>query len=240
MTLTTQGGPFVQTSAPEGVINLGLGQPSPRLLPLAAMATAAHAQLDGGDPLILQYGAMLGYEGFRRSLAGFLQREYGHAVEADALMVTGGISSALSLVSQVFARPGATVICEDPTYFLAHGVFASAGLQVRGVPVDAGGLRVDILQSLLAEGLRPAFVYCIPAYQNPSGACLDPARAEALLALAERYDFVVIADEPYVMLHYGSGDSEDGAGPGSLIHHDHGRGRVLSLGSFSKILAPGL
>jgi 2-aminoadipate transaminase len=234
VSLTSQAGRFVQTSAPEGVINLGLGQPSPRLLPLPEFARAAQAQLCGGDPLVLQYGAVLGDIEFRRSLARFLSDEYGHAVAAEQLMVTAGTSSALTFVSETFARAGATVVSEDPTYFLAHGVFASAGLQVRGVPIDEHGLDVDALVRLLDAGLRPAFVYVIPNFQNPTGACLSADRARRLVELAQIHDFVIVSDEPYTALAHG------GARPGSLMQHDHGHARVLSLGSFSKLLGPGL
>jgi 2-aminoadipate transaminase len=233
--LTEQAGPFIQTASIPGVINLGLGQPSPRLLPIAAFAQAASAQLHAGtDPLLLQYGAQLGHPGFRDSLARLLAREYGQDVSAQELMLTGGNSIALTLVSEVLAQRGSLVLCEDPTYFLACGVFASAGLHVRGIPVDADGLDVDALERSLASGVRPAFVYCIPAFQNPCGVCLAPARARRLVELAERYDFFIVADEPYVLLHYGD------QRPGSLTRHDGGRGRVLSLGSFSKLLGPGL
>src|SRR5690606_4580206 len=155
-------------------------------------------------------------------------------VTAEELMLTGGNSIGLTLVSEVFARHGDIVICEDPTYFLACGVFASAGLEVRGVPVDADGLDVDALARMLAGGLRPAFVYCIPACQNPCGVCLSPERAQRLVELAEAHDFMIVADEPYVLLHYAD------QRPGSLMRHDQGRGRVISLGSFSKLLGPGL
>jgi 2-aminoadipate transaminase len=233
--MTSQGGRFVQTSAPPGVINLGLGQPSPRLLPLVEIGRAAQAQLgSGGDPLVLQYGTLLGDPEFRSSLARWLSDEYQHPVRAEQLMVTAGTSSALTFVSQIFAAPGATVVSEDPTYFLANGVFQSAGLNVRGVPIDERGLDLDALERLLASGLRPAFVYVIPVFQNPTGACLQPERARALVDLAERHDFSIIADEPYVALRYGA------ARPGTMMAHDEGRGRVLSLGSFSKLLGPGL
>jgi 2-aminoadipate transaminase len=237
--LTSQGGRFVQTSAPPGVINLGLGQPSPRLLPLAEISRAAREQLrPEADPLVLQYGALRGYEDFRRSLARYLSAEYGQAVRTEELMVTAGTSSALTLVAESFAKPGATVIAEDPTYFLAHGVFASAGLEVRGVPVDEQGLEVEALAELLAEGPSPAFVYVIPAFQNPTGVSLARARARRLVELAEAHDFVIVADEPYVALHYT--DARPNAHWGSLTQYDEGRSRVLSLGSFSKLLAPGL
>lgn len=233
--LTEQGGPFIQTPSTPGVINLGLGQPSPRLLPIASLAKAASAQLRADtDRLVLQYGAQLGHPGFRSSLARLLTSEYGQSVSAEQLLVTGGNSIALTLVSEVFGHRDALVFCEDPTYFLACGVFASAGLRVRGIPVDADGLDVDTLAGLLDRGERPAFVYCIPAFQNPCGVCLAPARARRLVELAEQHDFYIIADEPYVLLHYGD------QRPGSLTRYDRGCGRVISLGSFSKLLGPGL
>jgi DNA-binding transcriptional MocR family regulator len=235
MPLTTQTGEHPQTPAGPEAINLGLGQPSPCLLPLALVHAAATARLGpGADPLVLQYGAIHGPESFRHALAELLSRRYRTPVSAAQLLVTGGISSALAFASQLFARAGQPVVCSDPTYFLAKGIFESQGLPVVGVPVDDDGMDVDALERRLAEGLRPAFVYCMPSFHNPAGVCLEPERARRLVALAERHDFLVVADEPYVMLHFGDDP------PPCMMAYDEGRGRVLSLGSFSKILAPGL
>lgn len=235
MSPTTQTGQYPQTPAGPEAINLGLGQPSPSLLPLSMVHAAATTRLGpGADPLVLQYGAIAGPESFREALAGVLTRRYRHQVEATQLLVTGGISSALAFASQLFAKSGQTVVCEDPTYFLAKGIFESQGLPVVGVPVDAGGMQVDALERRLAQGLRPAFVYCMPSFHNPCGVCLEPERARRLVELAERHDFLVIADEPYVLLHFGDEP------PPCMMRYDEGRGRVLSLGSFSKILGPGL
>jgi 2-aminoadipate transaminase len=235
MSQTTQTGEYPQTPAGPEAINLGLGQPSPSLLPLAMVHDAAAARLGAGaNPLVLQYGAIRGPETFREALAGVITRRYHHAVSASQLLVTGGISSALAFASQLFARAGQAVVCSDPTYFLAKGIFESQGLAVHGIPVDAGGVQVDVLERRLAQGLRPAFVYCMPSFHNPTGVCLEPERARRLVALAERHDFLVVADEPYVMLHFGAEP------PPCMMAYDEGRGRVLSLGSFSKILGPGL
>ncbi|MCA9710865.1 MAG: PLP-dependent aminotransferase family protein, partial [Myxococcales bacterium] len=232
---TVQMGELIQSHAGPEVINLALGQPSPRLLPLERIAEAAAARLGpGADRLVLQYGVIEGPESFREALADLMRVRYRYPITASELLVTGGISSALSFVSQVFARPGQPVVCSDPTYFLAAGIFESQGLPIVGIPVDEHGLQVDVLEQRLAAGLRPAFVYCIPSFHNPTGVELAPARARHLVALAERYDFLVIADEPYVML------SADGVPPPCMVSYDEGRARVLSLGSFSKILAPGL
>lgn len=235
MALTTQTGQYPQTAAGPEAINLGLGQPSPSLLPLGLIHQAAATQLGAGaDPLVLQYGAIAGAASVREALAGLITRGYRFEVDASQLLVTGGISAALAFTSQLFARAGQAIVCSDPTYFLARGIFESQGLAVHGVPVDEEGLCVDELERRLAEGLRPAFVYCMPSFHNPTGVCLAPERARKLVALAERFEFLVVADEPYVMLHFGD------APPPCMMAYDEGRGRVLSLGSFSKILAPGL
>ncbi|MEM9457627.1 MAG: PLP-dependent aminotransferase family protein [Myxococcota bacterium] len=234
--LTTQTGEYPQSVAGPEAINLGLGQPSPRLLPLSLLGQAAlHRFGPEGDPLQLQYGAIAGPPGFREALAALLTERYRYSVAGGELVVTGGISSALSFVSQVFATSGQIVVCSDPTYFLARGVFESQGLRTVGIPVDEGGLRVDLLEErIVRDGLRPAFIYCMPSFHNPRGVTLQPDRARRLVELAERFDFVVVADEPYVMLHLGDQP------PACMMSYDQQRGRVLSLGSFSKILGPGL
>ena len=232
--MTRQDGRFAQSAADETLLDLRLGQPSPSLLPLAEIEAAARARLGpGNDARILQYGAAQGYEAFREALADLLRDQTGVEVSAATLATTGGISSALGLVSQILARPGDTVVCGDPTYFLARGIFESGHLNVVGIPVDADGLDVDALASRLEGGLRIAFVYVLPSFHNPCSVTLAPDRAQRLVELAQRHDFVIVADEPYVMLHFESP-------PPSMMSYDGGRGRVLSLGSFSKILGPGL
>ncbi len=233
--MTVQLGPHPQTPCPQGLINLGLGQPDPGLLPLAELRRAAQQALGPDqDPLLLQYGVIAGYAGFRQALAFFLSQRYRFDVDAEQLMASGGASLSLGLAAQVLARPGDTVVCEDPSYFLAPGIFRQCGLRVRSVPIDAQGLRTDLLERELVAGLRPAFVYCIPSFHNPSGVTLAPERAERLVELAERYDLSILADEPYVLLHFGPRP------PACMMAYDHGRARVLSVGTFSKILAPGL
>jgi DNA-binding transcriptional MocR family regulator len=233
--VTRQVGPYPQSPADETILNLGLGQPSPALLPLDAIREAAARRFAAGsDPLILQYGAMPGYVAFRQALGGFLTERYRHPVRADELVITGGTSLALSMVSQVFSQPGDAAACGDPTYFLARGIFESHHLGLIGIPVDEDGLDVDVLERALSGGRRIAFAYVIPSFHNPCGVTLSPERAERLVALAERHDFVIVADEPYPMLHFGEEPAP------CMMAYDRGRGRVLSLGSFSKILGPGL
>lgn len=222
---------FDEPPAP-GVINFGVGQPSPDLLPVELLREASAEFLAGAEPLDLNYGAIEGDERFRASLAGFLSRAYGFAVEPAALFLSGGNSQALDFVCQRFARPGDTVLVEDPTYFLAFQVFRDHGLEPVGVPLDGRGLDLDRFEWALRRH-RPRLVYTIPSYHNPSGELLGHERRERLASLSEEHGFIIVADEVYQLLHY-----RDPPPPPMAAWAE--RGRVLSLGSFSKILAPGL
>jgi len=230
-----QRGDYPQARTDPEVINLGLGQPSPSLLPMHLLHSAAARRLGPeADPLLLQYGAIPGYAGVREALADMLTRRYRIPVDASELMISGGISSALSWVGERLGREKGAVACGDPTYFLARGIFEEQGREIVGIAVDEGGLRVDLLEERLEGGLSIAFVYCMPSFHNPLGVDLEPARARRLVELAERHDFFIVADEPYTMLGF------DDAPPPCMMSYDEGRGRVVSLGSFSKILGPGL
>ena len=214
------------------LIDIGKGQPSLSLLPLAAWRTASDHCLAQGDAALLQYGADEGDAGFRHSLAQFLSRRYVMPVTATELVVSAGASQALDLVCTRFTRPGDTILVEAPTYFLALDVFRDHGLRVVGVPIDGDGIRIDALQDALAQH-RPAFLYTIPSFQNPSGTTMSAARRQQLIAVSQAHDLLVIADEVYQLLDFGT------APPPPLATHCHAA-RVLSLGSFSKICAPGL
>jgi DNA-binding transcriptional MocR family regulator len=233
---TCQVSPFVQTPVVKDCIQLEIGQPSPWLLPLAALHQAAAQALGPHqDPLLLQYAKTAGFVTFRTSLADFLSRQLGRQVDPDNLVVTGGNSLTISMVAVVLARPGAHVVCEDPTYFLARGIFRDLELEVRGIPIDSHGLRVDLLEERLHRGeINPALVYCIPSFQNPTGASLSNERALRLLELSIEHDFYIVCDDPYSLLWFGDR-------PQAAFHDSFGRHpRLLDLGSFSKILAPGL
>lgn len=214
------------------VIDLGIGQPGFDLLPVDLIRQAAEIRLSEGDATLLNYGYEQGDGYFRRALAHFLEEEYRAPVTANELMTTAGASQALDMICTYFTQPGDTVFVEEPTYFLALRILADHRLNVVGLPTDEQGLVTEALEAGL-QSRRPAFVYTVPTFQNPAGVTLPPERREHLLALSREYDFFVVADEVYHLLHYG------GPPPPPLASLP-GSERVLSIGSFSKILAPGL
>ena len=224
--------PNTQAAPRQGVIELALGHPSPALLPLGLLRKAAEGPLGGADPSLLQYGAEAGGAGLRRALASFLSGQYGAPVDPEELFVSNGVSQALDLICTLFTAPGDCVFVEEPTYFLALRIFADHGLRVVGLPTDSQGLIPEALSEELRRE-RPAFLYTVPTYQNPSGASLSEPRRGELLELAREHGFLVVADEVYHPLSYGSP-------PPRAFACSASKAGVLSLGSFSKILAPGL
>jgi 2-aminoadipate transaminase len=222
----------VQLNIPPGRIDFGVGQPSPGLLPLAPLKEAAAHRLGRRDASLLAYGAEQGDGYFRLALARFLSAHYQVPVDFDNLFITAGASQGLDLICTLFSRPGDTIFAEEPSYFLALRIFADHGLNVVSLPMDAHGLIVDGLEEKLSRQ-TPAFLYTIPTFHNPSSVTLAADRRERLVELSRRHKLLIVADEVYHMLSYSD------APPTPLANHIDGSS-VLSLGSFSKIMAPGL
>jgi len=221
-----------QLNIPEGMIDLGVGQPSLSLLPREIMAQAAEHRLQEDDASLLQYGLELGDGYFRIDLAQFLSEHYQTPVAPEHLFITTGASQALDLICQHYTQPGDTIFVEEPSYFLGLYIFRDYDLNIVSLPLDEEGLIVEALAEKLAQ-VRPVFLYTIPTFHNPSATTLPAERREVLVRLSREHGFYIVADEVYQLLHYGA------APPPPLLSYD-GLDTVLSLGSFSKILAPGL
>ena len=221
----------VQTPISPGMIDLGLGDPNPALFPVEALARAAQ-ECFRGDSSYLQYGAEQGDGYFRLALARFLSWNYHLPTEADSIFVTAGVSSALDLLCTCFTQAGDTIFVEEPTYFLAPKIFSDHRLNIVSIPTDANGLIIEALEEKLIR-YKPKFLYTIPIHHNPSGVILSEPRRAQLLEIAQQHDFLILADEVYQLLSYGD------PVPQSFAAHI-GLGNIISLGSFSKILAPGL
>jgi 2-aminoadipate transaminase len=224
--------PTTQAVPRKGVIDLAIGHPAPELLPLDLLRQAARQALAGSDASVLQYGFEQGDGRFRAALASFLSEQYRCPVGTEELFVSNGVSQALDLICTLFSRPGDHVLVEEPTYFLALRIFADHGLRVIALPTDGDGLIVEALEEELKRR-TPAFLYTVPTFQNPSGTTLSESRREGLAELAREHGFLVLADEVYHPLAYRTRPPR----PMACLASEGG---VLSLGSFSKILAPGL
>jgi 2-aminoadipate transaminase len=218
------------------VITFSGGFPEPATFQTGTLADIA-ARLIADEPgVALQYSATEGLAGVRDYVSGRLAATDGRAPGAGELMITSGGIDCMELLAKSYVDPGDVVVVEAPTYLGGLMAFRGYEADVRGVPVDDAGMRVDVLAGLLAGGLRPKIVYTIPDYQNPTGLSMSAERRRELVDLARRYDFLILEDVAYREL--GFGPLENGAAqPPSMwsLAPDV----VLQAGTFSKIFSPG-
>jgi 2-aminoadipate transaminase len=215
--------------------SLAGGLPDPHSFPVERLEAASRAVLQAPDRAerALQYGSTEGLPELRALLATtpVVQRVSG-TTEAD-FVITAGSQQAVHLLSAVLIDPGDTVVVDDPCYLGARQVLHAGGAKLLGIPVDDDGLCVDRLADRLRAGLRPRLVYTVSAHQNPSGAVLSAERRAALINLARRYEFVIVEDDAYGALGF------DGRPEPTPMGSD-APDVVVTVGTISKVLAPGL
>ncbi len=214
------------TERPE-VLSLAGGLPAPELLPVDELAAAAARVLAARGPAALQYGPTEGIAALRELVAGRL----GHGATADTTVITTGSQQGLDLVARAVLDPGDVVVTEVPTYLGALGALHWSGCRIVGVDGDACGLRTDLLEERLRAGLRPKLVYVVADFANPTGATLSEQRRVHLARLADRFGFVIVEDDPYGALRWRGM---------RLAPVRAWTDRVVTLGTASKVVAPGL
>lgn len=222
-----------QINVSEKMIDFGIGQPDPELLPMEIMQQAINNHIETNDSTdFLAYGVEQGSGHFRNLLADFLSKHYQIKVWSDDLFVTNGNSQGLNHICTLFSQVGDTIFVEDPTYNLALDIFADFNLKVVGIPIDKKGIIIEALEEKLRHH-KPVFLYTIPTFHNPTGVTLPAKRREKLVELSQKNNFLIVADEVYQLLTF------SGLPPAPLGSYIASN-TVLSLGTFSKILAPGL
>ena len=219
------------------IISFAGGLPSPETFPAAEFLECAELILRERAAVALQYGPTAGLPRLRDSIAEIC-RGRGFECRADDVLVTTGSQQALQLVATVLLDPGDVVLVELPTYIGASSSFYSRRAELVGVKQDEQGIDTDDLRRvatrLRSDGKRIGFLYTIPNFQNPSGRLMTRQRREATLEIAREFDFPILEDDPYGELVY-VGDADT-----APIRSLDTEGRVIYLGSFSKVLAPGL
>lgn len=219
------------TARPE-VINFAGGLPAPGLFDKEGIAAAFHAVLTEQPERALQYATTEGEPALRTAIAARLSAR-GLATGADDLVVTTGSQQALSLLATALIEPGETILVESPCYLAALQVFGFAGAQVVAVPCDAAGIDPDALDELVARH-RPKLLYTVPTFQNPTGRTMPAERRAAIADVAARRGLWIIEDDPYGELRF------EGEPAPWIASYPGAQDRTVLLGSFSKVMAPGL
>jgi len=215
-----------------GIISFAGGLPSPKTFPVEAMLEATQQVLTHDGRASLQYAASEGYGPLREWVAHDLLKQ-GMQVSPDQVLITTGSQQGLDLVAKILIDADSRILVETPTYLGALQAFTPMEPRVVSVDSDDSGVLAEDLRAKAGQGAeRARFVYLLPNFQNPTGRTMTEARRAAVAAVAAEAGLPIIEDNPYGDLWF------DTAPPPSLASR-HPDGTVY-LGSFSKILAPGL
>ncbi len=220
------------------VISLAGGIPDPKTFPREELADIARRMIIEYGDQALQYSETKGILEVREMLSHFLFEFRGISVDAENILITTGSQQALDLIARALLDPGDIVITENPSYLAALGAFKIRGAKLVGIKIDKMGMDTyaleETVKKLKAEGKKIKFIYTIPVGHNPAGTTMPTDRKRHLIEIANKYDLLVIEDDPYSYFVY---DETVDVSP--LKAYDS-EDRVIYLSTVSKILAPGL
>jgi len=218
------------------MISFAGGLPGPETFPVKELEEISCMILREKGALALQYGPTEGEKPFREEIAKWLRRE-NETIKPENILVTAGSQQGLDIISKVFLDPNDVIVVELPTYIGGIQAFTAYRAKMIGVPQDEEGMKTDLLNDVLSKlakkRKKPKFIYVVPDFQNPSGVTMSLQRREKLLELAYEYGIPVVEDSPYRELRY-KGESVP------AIYSLDKENQVIALGTFSKLLCPGL
>lgn len=219
------------TADPE-VISFAAGSPAPEAFPIETL-TKLSAKIFEEDPILaLQYSVTEGYTPLRDELKKRLEKQGIFNPEIDDLIITSGAQQANELAAKVMCDEGDTLVCEAPCFIGSLNAFKSYNVNLRGVTLDDDGINLEELEEVMKAG-GVKLIYLIPNFQNPTGLTTSLEKRKAVLELAEKYNAVILEDNPYGDLRFAGEDIP------SIKTMDK-NGNVMYSGTFSKILAPGI
>ncbi|HEY8030621.1 MAG TPA: PLP-dependent aminotransferase family protein [Gaiellaceae bacterium] len=209
------------------VVSFARGIPAPECLAVDELADCAKAAIERDGKTVLSYGPGGGYGPLREWIAAR------HGVEPGRVVVTSGSLQAFVFLAEQLVQPGSRVIFESPTYDRPIKILRRLGAEMIGIPMDDDGLLPDALEEALASGPKPAFLYTIATFQNPSGRTLTEERRSRVVEIARKHELLVIEDDPYGLVRF-EGD------PVPTLFELEGGDNVVYASSFSKTIAPGV
>jgi 2-aminoadipate transaminase len=231
---------LMATLSRPGIISLAGGFPDTRAFGEEAFREISH-HVATDSAQALQYGPTGGLEVIKDIIVDVMAAEGTRASQED-IFITTGAQQGLDLVGKVFLDEGDAVLCEGPTYAGALNAFAAYRPRILHVPMDRAGMiplaAHEALKKARKQGIHVKFIYTVPNFQNPTGVTLAAERRRELLEIAREYDLIILEDNPYGMLRF---DGEALPTIASLEQESSGYpDRVVYLGTFSKIFAPGV
>ena len=219
-----------------GMISFAGGFPNPETFPVELIRKIADDILRKDGSQALQYGITEGYPPLREAVADRMNKK-GMDVSKDNVLITSGSQQVIDLMGKMFIDPGDIVVISAPTYLTALTAFSAYQATFESIPMDQDNMRMDLFEDrvkkLARRGRQPKIVYVLPNFHNPAGVTMPEKSRKKLIDLASDFDLIVLEDDPYSELRY----TGEHIPP---IKSFDDEGRVVYMGTFSKILAPGL
>lgn len=219
------------TSENKEMISFSQAAPAPDMFPVEHIRTLVNDRLMGARQDAFGYCPVEGLLSLRQGIAEHM-RKRGVAVDISNILILSGSTQGIGLIGRFLLHPGDEVVVEVPTYLGAIQTFRELGAKIIGIPTDSEGMRVDLLETILARR-QPRLIYTLPTFQNPTGVVMSPERRRRLLLLAQRHQIPILEDDAYGEIYF------EGEEPQPLKALDI-HGNVLYLSTYSKTLAPGL
>ncbi|HBL84093.1 MAG: GntR family transcriptional regulator [Clostridiales bacterium GWF2_38_85] len=215
------------------MISLAAGNPSAESFPYDKMASISQEIFEQTPVLALQYSITEGYPKLISHVTNRLKNKFNIDTENDEIIITSGGQQGIDLSAKVLCNEGDTVICEKPSFIGALNAFRSYNTKLVGINIDSDGINIEELEDALKTTPNVKLIYVIPTFQNPTGICMSLDKRKKVLELAEKYNVMILEDNPYGELRF---DGEDI----STIKSFDKSGRVIYCSTFSKILSAGM
>lgn len=215
------------------VVSLSAGNPSPDAFPVKELEKIS-ARLFKENPIgLLQYSVTEGYAPLREYLLKYMKEKYDIGSADDDILITTGAQQIMDFSTKALVNEHEVIITEAPSFIGSLNSFRAYNAKLVGVPVESDGMSMELLEKALSENDNVRFIYTIPNFQNPSGVTMSFEKRKKLYELAQKYDVMILEDNPYGDLRY-SGDFIPAI---KTLDTD---GRVIYAGSFSKVISPGI
>ena len=224
---------LLKQMADPALISFAGGNPAQDSFPAEEICRFSDDLLRSEPVKTLQYSVSEGIPEVREAVKQFANRLFPICKESDSLVMMSGSQQILDLTAKCLCNEGAVVAAEEPAFLSAYLTFRSSGAEVKGVPIQPDGVDLEALERVLSANPKPAFFYCIPNFQNPTGYTTSLEKRKAIYELTERYGVPVLEDDPYGELRF-SGEALPPIKALGTGEH------VIYAGSFSKILCPGM
>lgn len=220
------------TSDPS-VISFAAGNPAPEAFPVEEVRRISERLMQENPIGALQYAVTEGYAPLREHLSDYMKRKHRVGREFDQILITAGAQQAMDLATKSLCNEGDAVLCESPSFIGSLNAFRSYGLKLCGIPMQDDGMDIEALEQAMKKEKQARFLYTIPNFQNPSGITMSMEKRRRVYELARQYGFMIIEDNPY-------GDIRFAGEHIPAIKSLDEDGIVIYVGSFSKVLSPGM